>query len=234
MMSNRYKLVQEERDAYILLQGNLSSQLRKVIKEKDVLNNGIESFQKRIQSTLDQLRTFLVRNLLYTARDTESMDIDECLAHIGRACGLAKDSEVYANRNILASRLQAAVNAETVMRQSQELSRAESKLETVHNQLAEMTQCMERERRGRIESEAAVVEAKFVATQALKALEKSHIELGIVSEERRKLADQRKVLLKEIKLSRNAFEEVGVGYDQLLLLFFYRITCLQHHSSSST
>ncbi len=48
MMSNRYKLVQEERDAYILLQGNLSSQLRKVIKEKDVLNNGIESFQKRI------------------------------------------------------------------------------------------------------------------------------------------------------------------------------------------
>ncbi len=162
------------------------------------------------------------------------MDIDECLAHIGRACGLAKDSEVYANRNILASRLQAAVNAETVMRQSQELSRAESKLETVHNQLAEMTQCMERERRGRIESEAAVVEAKFVATQALKALEKSHIELGIVSEERRKLADQRKVLLKEIKLSRNAFEEVGVGYDQLLLLFFYRITCLQHHSSSST
>ncbi len=147
MMSNRYKLVQEERDAYILLQGNLSSQLRKVIKEKDVLNNGIESFQKRIQSTLDQLRTFLVRNLLYTARDTESMDIDECLAHIGRACGLAKDSEVYANRNILASRLQAAVNAETVMRQSQELSRAESKLETVHNQLAEMTQCMERAKR---------------------------------------------------------------------------------------
>ncbi len=231
MMSNRYKLVQEERDAYMLLQGNLSSQLRKVIKEKDVLNNGIESFQKRIQSTLDQLRTFLVRNLLYTARDTESMDIDECLAHIGRACGLAKDSEVYANQNVSASRLQAAVNAETVMRQSQELSRAESKLETVHNQLAEMTQCMERERRGRIESEAAVVEAKFVATQAL---EKSHIELGIVSEERRKLADQRKVLLKEIKLSRNAFEEVGVGYDQLLLLFFYRITCLQHHSSSST
>ncbi len=209
MCSNRYKVVQEERDAYMLLQDNFSSQLRKVIKEKEALRDGIASFKKRIKSTLDQLRTFLVRNISYTTKDTESMDVDECLTHIGRACGLAKDSEAYANRNVSASRLQAAVNAETVMRQSEELSQAGDELKTVRNQLAEMTQCMERERRGRIESEAAVVEAKFVASQALKALEKSHIELGIVTEERRKLTDQKKVLLKEIKLSRNAVEEVG-------------------------
>ncbi len=191
----------------MLLQGDLSSQLGKVIKEKEVLSDGIASCEKQIESTLGHLRTFLVRYI--STRDTESMDLEECLRQIGRACESAKDSEACANRNASESRFQAAINAETVVRQSEELSRAGDELKRIRNQLTEMTRCMERERIGRMESEAAAIEAKFAASEAQKALEKSHIELGVITEERRKLSGQKKVLLKEIKLSRNAFEEVG-------------------------
>ncbi len=193
----------------MLLQGDLSSQLGKVLKEKEVLSDGISSCEKQLESTLGHLRTFLVRYISCSARDTESMDLEECLRQIGRACESAKDSEACANRNVSASRFQAAINAETVTRQSEELSRARDEFNQIRNELEEMTRCMERERIGRMESEAAAIEAKFAASEAQKELEKLHIELGVITEERRKLSDQKNVLLKEIKLSRNAFEEVG-------------------------
>ncbi len=212
MRCNRFKLVQDERDAYMFLQGDLSSQLGKVIKEKKVLSDGIASCEKRIEGALNQLRAFLIRYISYSTRDTESIDIEECLRQIGRTCELAKDSEARVNRDVSASRLQAAINAEVVMRQSEELTQVGNELKQVRKQLAEMTQCMKRERRGRMESDAATVEVNFAVSEALKALEKSQIKVGIITEERRKLADQKKVLLKEIKLSRNLAEEVRGSY----------------------